>query len=444
MELDTWSPSVGVEDMGGFYTDAQPASQDLTPQRLKAIMEELGIDTTDLDVVEGGREVSGADWDITGYLREGQSDDSDFDDSDMGDADFDDEADFEGGFAAEGEAAADVGEFDADDLGLDDLNEAGTDVLGDATLPYIGIAGLAAMESLADDGEYMGEADMGGEEMYMGEADMGGEYMGEEEMYMGGDDMGGEYMGEEEMYMGGDDMGEEEIYETGMGEGEADMGEADGEEIYETGMGGAQGSVGVMPRGDWHKRRPLNAALTGGSRFGLKPFLAVHCDFFTDMARRTAGQDVRAVDIQTSGDPGLVMAVVREYMLGMDGDMANAARAVFNVVDSREDVFKGRPSTRIGPYDTYRLLLFFKPQIEAALVGLGVRSPTQLEALWAAQLDQELPTTRLEVLYGVIYMVLLARQMKMSRQRNAPGDRQAAAAEMRTTINTDLPATCGQ
>jgi len=76
-------------------------------------------------------------------------------------------------------------------------------------------------------------------------------------------------------------------------------------------------------------------------------------------------------------------------------------------------------------------------------VGLGVESSDDLVELWRDQLDRELPGTYLEVLYGVIYMVELARQMKQSRQRNSPGDRQLASREVSRIINTDIPYLCG-
>jgi len=84
------------------------------------------------------------------------------------------------------------------------------------------------------------------------------------------------------------------------------------------------------------------------------------------------------------------------------------------------------------------MLLFFKDVLAWALQEKGISTPEDLQALWRKQLQDETPAEYLQILLGVMYMVLLANEMKMSREPYSMRDQKAAASQLRDFI-MDIP-----
>jgi len=182
------------------------------------------------------------------------------------------------------------------------------------------------------------------------------------------------------------------------------------------------------------------------AKFTLPGFVALHlpflCDAVTSMMRSGNMHNLRAIDINTTTEPANVLAVAREYLLAMTNDLAMAARVVIAQAHSSENVFAAKPSTKVANHDSPRLLLFFKSILLAALRWEDITSASQLEAFWRAQMQTETPQTYLEVLSGVIYMVLLAREMKMSRQESSSADQVIASRELQRYIKSAIVDRC--
>jgi hypothetical protein len=197
-------------------------------------------------------------------------------------------------------------------------------------------------------------------------------------------------------------------------------------------------SVEVQDQGaDWRLRPSLpdNPKMY----FTTRRFLDLHCPFITTMLEQLSPNSVTAVNVQTTRDAGKVLAVVREFMTAITSDLAKAARTVMTLVAAGENVFAfPKSKSRVYNSQSPRMLLFFKDVLEWALQEKGIFTPEDLEALWRQQLQDETPEDYLQTLFGVMYMVLLANNMKMSREPYSMRDQKAAASQLRDFI-MDIP-----
>ena len=181
--------------------------------------------------------------------------------------------------------------------------------------------------------------------------------------------------------------------------------------------------------------------------FTVKRFLELHCPFINTMLQQMAPQgvsplSVSAINIQTTQDAGNVLAVVREFLLSITGDINRAARIAISMAYSRENVFAQKPTMNtVFKARSPRVLLFFKDVIGWALQQENVFTAEQLQAFWEDQLQSESPRGYLQVLFGVMYMVYLSDKMKVSRQSFSAQDQKEAAASLRSFI-VDLPKGC--
>ena len=189
--------------------------------------------------------------------------------------------------------------------------------------------------------------------------------------------------------------------------------------------------------GDWRLRPSLpdNPKMY----FTTRRFLDLHCPFITTMLDQLSPTSVTAVNVQTSRDAGKVLAVVREFLTAITSDLAKAARTVMTLVASGENVFAlPKSKSRVYISQSPRMLLFFKDVLAWALQEKGISTPEGLESLWRQQLQDETPAEYLQTLLGVMYMVLLANKMKMTREPYSTRDQKAAASQLRDFI-MDIP-----
>ena len=173
--------------------------------------------------------------------------------------------------------------------------------------------------------------------------------------------------------------------------------------------------------------------------FTTRRFLDLHCPFITTMLEQLSPTSVTAVNVQTTRDAGKVLAVAREFLTSITSDLAKAARTVITLVASGENVFAlPKSKSRVYNSQSPRMLLFFKDVLAWALQEKGISTPEDLQALWRKQLQDETPAEYLQILLGVMYMVLLANEMKMSREPYSMRDQKAAASQLRDFI-MDIP-----
>jgi hypothetical protein len=175
--------------------------------------------------------------------------------------------------------------------------------------------------------------------------------------------------------------------------------------------------------------------------FSLKRFLDIHCAFLNSYIGQVSPSSISAVNVQTSKQPGMVLAVVREFLLAITSDLSRAARIAISLASSGENVFGLPKSGRTKTVTSHRMLLFFKDVIAWALQEENIYSPQQLQQLWEQQLQSETPAEYLQVLLGVVYMVYLEREMKVSRTPYSLQDQRAAAANFRDFVY-DIPKVC--
>jgi len=188
--------------------------------------------------------------------------------------------------------------------------------------------------------------------------------------------------------------------------------------------------------------RKLTAGQLGG-KFLLNTFVEKHCDTINKMAK-IKPQGVAAINIATTMDADDVLAVVREYMLGITDDMGKAARVIMGLMNSSENPFiQPKPRSRhVHFQQTQKSLLFYKAEIKRALRERNIVNANQLEAYWREQMVGESEERLFSVILGVIYMYYLTNELKTSRQRGLPGDQQLAHTSLLNFITHHIPTIC--